>query len=1707
MKRIYLLFTFLMTLAAIGAANGQAFITTWKTDNPGTSNDDQITIPTTGSDYNYTVTWGDGSSNNNVSGDITHTYLSAGTYTVSITGDFPRIYFNNAGDKEKILTIEAWGAIAWTSMEFALAGCTNLSIPATDSPDLTNATSLRYMFNNATSFNDDLNNWDVSTITNMFGLFYGATSFNGDISDWDVSNVTTMQAIFGYAYKFNQDIGDWEVGKVTQMKDIFFHAYDFNQDISGWDVSKAIVMRDMFNGASSFNQDIGGWNVESATNMIGMFQGASSFDRDLGGWNITMVTDMSNIFSSSDLSTKNYDNILKGWSALAVQSEVGLGAAGKNYCHSSAERDDLINSHGWNISDAGQMCLPFTTTWKTDNTGDSDDDQITIPTTGTGYNYSVDWGDGSSDDNVTGNITHTYTSPGTYTVLISGDFPRIYFNDTGDKAKILTIEQWGNNTWTSMQRAFYGCVNLTVPATDAPDLSEVTYLSAMFKGASSLNQNIGHWDVSNILYMDELFMQASTFNQDISSWDVTNVKNMFRMFSAADAFNQEIGNWDVGNVTAMGQMFASADAFNADIGNWNVSKVTNMGLMFILSGFNQDIGNWDVSKVTYMRSLFSSCPFNQDISDWNVSSSTDMNQMFAGNTSFNQDIGKWDVSNVTDMALMFSSATSFDQDISGWNVGKVTSFQQTFSLASSFNQDLSNWNVSSVTNMDLMFNSSALSIPNYDKILNSWSGLALQSDVVFGAQGVNYCLGAEARDILINSFNWTITDAGENCIVNIPDANFKAVLLANTAINTTDDGEITYGEAEAYSGALKVDNQSIAGLTGIEAFSNIVNLDCGQNSLTEVDVSNNTNLKTLWVDNNDLTSIDISGLTQLVDFRCGANGITSLDLSNNTEINVLIVSGNELSEIDVSDLTKLSLQFSCDNNDLTSLDVSNNPLLKRLFIQNNQITSLDLSNNPDLTDVYLVNNDLSSLDMRSGGNTKVTSFNATGNTNLACVTVDNPGYSSANWTSIPEGLEFKRFCDPNEIVNIPDDNFKAALLANESINTTNDGEITYGEAVVFDGLINFQNAGITDLTGLEAFSSVKQLRLSGNNVGSLDLSHHPDLVEISCGNCGLTEIDLSAKPDVYKVDLVNNDISEIDLSGLPALLTLNMVNTSISTIDFTNNPLLLLFWAGGTNLTEIDVSNLTNFKDMWIDGAPNLQSLNLANGINTNFLRLKLLNNPNLTCVTVDDPAYSETNWKVVTTTFEVEESVNFSTNCNNVANAITAFSLTEQIEAATIDNAAFTVGLEVPFGTDLTALVPAIAVSPGATINPASGVAQSFLSPVVYTVTAENPSATQKWTVKVLEENAAPTDITLSAAVIDENNTVGQVVGALTSTDANAASAHTYTLVAGDGDTDNAGFQIAGSSLAANEVFNFEVKSSYSVRLKTDDGRGGAFEKAFTISINNVNESPVVATTLADQSLDGGFSTFDINLAGVFTDIDGDELQYSVTSADETVVTAAISGTMLTITEVGAGSATLTVTATDGGGLSMADELLVTVSEAVIVSSSAKDILTFELAEATGNATIDATAHTVVIEVAAGTDVSNLAPTITISEAASISPASEAAQDFTSAVVYTVTAEDASTQEWTVTVTVEEGTETGVPEIFANINVYPNPTADLIRVSGLARGSSVQLIGLQGAVVSQVYASTHDTETINLTDLKNGVYVLKVSSHDKVKSYRIIKN
>ena len=201
-----------------------------------------------------------------------------------------------------------------------------------------------------------------------------------------------------------------------------------------------------------------------------------------------------------------------------------------------------------------------------------------LPTTGAGYDATIDWGDEWGDDNTEvitgapGNVYHVYGSAGTYIIKITenvvGGFPRIYFNNTGDKAKVTDIIGWGTGRWSSMEKAFYGCTSL-VSAMGVPDISNVTNMSYMFNGCTSLT------------------------NLDVSGWDTSNVTGMYYMFNGCTSLtNLDVSGWDTSNVTGMYYMFTNCSTLDVDVSGFDITALTDASGMMQGSGFST--ANYDL---------------------------------------------------------------------------------------------------------------------------------------------------------------------------------------------------------------------------------------------------------------------------------------------------------------------------------------------------------------------------------------------------------------------------------------------------------------------------------------------------------------------------------------------------------------------------------------------------------------------------------------------------------------------------------------------------------------------------------------------------------------------------------------------------------------------------------------------------------------------------------------------------------------------------------------------------------------------------------------------------------------------------------------------------------------------------------------------------------------------------------------------------------
>ncbi|EMQ94007.1 hypothetical protein D778_01191 [Xanthomarina gelatinilytica] len=288
--------------------------------------------------------------------------------------------------------------------------------------------------------------------------------------------------------------------------------------------------------------------------------------------------------------------------------------------------------------------------------------------------------------------------------------------------------------------------------------------------------------------------------------------------------------------------------------------------------------------------------------------------------------------------------------------------------------------------------------------------------------------------------------------VNIPDANFKSYLLADAAINTNNDSEISVAEAQAFSGELLINGLSISDLTGIEEFINITRLDCY-------------------------------------------------------------------------------------NNNLTSIDVSNNLALTRLHCSDNQIETLDISANTSITDIQCHNNGvLYELNIANGNNSNINWMKAYGNS-LSCIQIDagftppaEAGIYNQGWTKGTSAFYSEDCAALNQIVNIPDANFKSYLVNNNSINLNGDTEITVAEAQATTELL-INGLSISDLTGIEAFTNLTRLDCYANNLTTIDVSNNTNLTRLHCADNQITTLDVSDIPTLEQVHCQNNQLVELNVAN------------------------------------------------------------------------------------------------------------------------------------------------------------------------------------------------------------------------------------------------------------------------------------------------------------------------------------------------------------------------------------------------------------------------------------------------------------------------------------------------------------------------------------------------------------------------------------------------
>ena len=322
---------------------------------------------------------------------------------------------------------------------------------------------------------------------------------------------------------------------------------------------------------------------------------------------------------------------------------------------------------------------------------------------------------------------------------------------------------------------------------------------------------------------------------------------------------------------------------------------------------------------------------------------------------------------------------------------------------------------------------------------------------------------------------------------NFPDANFRTYLLEQSY---GQDGVITDVEIASIT-SIYAYSEKIASLKGIEFFTALEKLGCGNNKLTALDVSKNTALTELGCDQNQLTALDVSKNTALTRLECFSNQLTTLDVSKNTALTRLECFSNQLTTLDVSKNTALTY-LSCSGNQLTTLDVSKNTALTRLECSSNQLTTLDVSKNTALKALYCSNIQLTALDLSKN----------IALINLSCYSNQLTALDVSKNTALEE-----LYCYSNQLTAL---------------------DLSKNTALKELGCYNNQ---LTTLD-LSQNTALRYLACDKNKLTSLDVSKNTALTSLSCSDNQLATLDLSQNTKLYSLECYSNLIKGVGMDAL-----------------------------------------------------------------------------------------------------------------------------------------------------------------------------------------------------------------------------------------------------------------------------------------------------------------------------------------------------------------------------------------------------------------------------------------------------------------------------------------------------------------------------------------------------------------------------------------------
>ncbi len=238
------------------------------------------------------------------------------------------------------------------------------------------------------------------------------------------------------------------------------------------------------------------------------------------------------------------------------------------------------------------------------------------------------------------------------------------------------------------------------------------------------------------------------------------------------------------------------------------------------------------------------------------------------------------------------------------------------------------------------------------------------NQIKFNAPG-SYRIGAQVQAATGNNASLVSAEVKVQVASNIPDDNTRAELKKISTLNFI--GEILKLSSAAGLHRLNLGSLMLKSLSGVDHLTDVDTLYCDNNNLNSLDVSAMTNLKLLYCNSNQLSSLNVKGLPNLLLIACFSNQLTSIDIQGLTTLKTLDISSNNLSILNLQGLLNLAgLIFY--NNQLTSIDLTGLNKLSYLDCSGNQMTSLNVNGLTNLTTLACINNKFTSLSVQNLSN-------------------------------------------------------------------------------------------------------------------------------------------------------------------------------------------------------------------------------------------------------------------------------------------------------------------------------------------------------------------------------------------------------------------------------------------------------------------------------------------------------------------------------------------------------------------------------------------------------------------------------------------------------------------------------------------------------------------------------------------------------------------